>query len=356
MADREKMSRRAFLERTAIAGIGVAAGIAVGSTSDEPASAAPAAAHTPLQQATQLAESAVTQAPSSKRSSIAIIHSPSVLVNNKVNRDKCLQMLDVAVKHVFGTDDAAAAWRQVAKPDDVVAIKVNCISGVLFSNVVLTAAICQRLQEAGVVPENIIVFDRSTGELKGRGFTINRGGPGVQIYGTDGDYSAKFDHRTYKDRLSKIITEKASVIINVPVLKDHGGAQVTLAMKNHYGSIDNPGPYHGNNCDPYIADINDIPEIKDKTRLIVCDAIRGCFQHGPGPNPGDLFTPASLIVGRDPVACDTLGTMMIDAERAKHGLPPLGGEGKLPKHIVTAAGYGLGTNNLQAMNVLKTSV
>jgi len=354
MADHDLISRRSFLQHSAAAGLGIATGLIAGCSTNKPASATPGIPFPPVQAASQPTQ-AIFQQAGGGQSRVAVVQSPAILVNNAINRDKCLQMIDVGVQHAFGTADAAQAWGQVAGPDDVVALKVNCISGTLFSNVTVADAICQRLIEAGVVPENIIVFDRTTGELKGRGYPMNNGGPGVQCYGTDGHYSAKLDHRSFKHSLTKIVAEKASVLINVPVLKTHGSAQVTLAMKNHYGTIDKPGPYHGNNCDPHIADINDIPEIKHKTRLIVCDAIRGCFKGGPGPGAGDLFTPMSLIVGQDPVACDTIGTLIIDAERQRRGLGPLGGAGQLPKHIVTAAGYGLGTNNLQQMNVLETS-
>jgi len=40
--------------------------------------------------------------------------------------------------------------------------------------------------------------------------------------------------------LSKILTQRSGVLINVPVLKDHDGAGVTIALKNMYGVIHNP--------------------------------------------------------------------------------------------------------------------
>jgi uncharacterized protein (DUF362 family) len=353
MGDDGRFSRRSFLERTAAAGAGIAASVALGSAAFGQVGAAAAAAE-------GLAPAAA------KRARIALIKSDHALVNDQVDRAKCLEMIDAAVSHVYGVADASQAWRKVAGPTDVVAIKVNLISNVLYTNPLLTDAVCQRLVEAGVPPQSIIVFDRTTGELQGRGYPNNRGGvaayPGglqfrypVQVYGTDGDYSAKFSHRSYQDRISKIVTERATVMVNLPVLKDHGAAQVTLSLKNHYGTIDNPGPYHGNYCDPHIADINDIPAIKGKQRLVICDALRGCFRNGPGPSAGDLFMPLSIIAGSDAVACDTIGTMLVDAARANRGLPRVGGD-TLPRHINTAASYGLGTNQMASMDVLRKSV
>ena len=126
-------------------------------------------------------------------------------------------------------------------------------------------------------------------------------------------------------------------------------------MKNHYGSISKPANYHGpkNNCDPYIADINDIPAIRNKTRLIVCDALRGCWQGGPAPQAGDIWAYQGIIVGSDPVACDTVGTWVIDAKRQQQGKDPVSGAmGALPPHINTAARIGLGNNDSARIDLL----
>ena len=58
--------------------------------------------------------------------------------------------------------------------------------------------------------------------------------------------------------LSSILTKMCTYLINVPVLKDHSIAGVTLSMKNHYGTIDNPGSLHGPtySCNPYIPALN----------------------------------------------------------------------------------------------------
>jgi len=329
----DKITRREFVQRTAVAGAGL---IGAGILGTSP-------------------EAAAQQAPVSR---VSVIRSESVMANgSSPDGQKVLEMLDIAVRHVFNTDSAEQAWAQVAAADDVVAIKVNCICALLATSVVVVQAVTTRLTDLGIPANNIIVFDRTSGELRKAGFPVQTEGDGVRIYGTDGDYDQPINHRSFHHSLSKIITQKASVIINVPVLKTHGGTGITLAMKNHYGTIDNPGPYHGNNCDPHIADINDIPAIKNKTRLIVADAIRGCWDGGPGPGAGTIWAYKGIIVGTDPVACDTIGTGIIDAKRQEKGRPPLGGgPGKLPKHINTAAGYGLGTNDLAKISLLQRTL
>lgn len=264
-----------------------------------------------------------------------------------------LATLDEGVKYIFGESDAARAWARVCGSQDVVALKVNCISGLMYSHPIVVQAITQRLQEIGVPGENIIVWDRTSGELSRAGYKIRREGVGVWCYGTDGAYDEWIQHRSVSTRLSKILSQIATVLINVPILKDHGGAGVTVAMKNHYGSISNPGAMHSSYCNPACAHINDIPAIRDKTRLVVVDATRALFRNGPGGSPDAVWLAQTLIISQNPVATDTLGMRMIDAKRAEQGMEltePHAG------YIVTAAQIGLGPNNPADMSVLETAV
>lgn len=125
-------------------------------------------------------------------------------------------------------------------------------------------------------------------------------------------------------------------------------------MKNHYGSVDNPGSLHGNNCDPYIADLNNTDTIKEKTRLIVLDASVGIYNGGPGGAPQFYYN--SLILGKDPVALDYHCLQIIDEERKNHGLQPIANVGRPAKYIQTAAKLGLGTMDPAEMQVIQLDV
>jgi uncharacterized protein (DUF362 family) len=137
-------------------------------------------------------------------------------------------------------------------------------------------------------------------------------------------------------------------------LKDHSISGVSLSLKNHYGSVDSPGALHGNNCDPYIADINNTDPVKEKTRLIVLDASIGIYNRGPDGPP--QFRYNSLILGQDPVALDYHCLQIIDEEREKHGLPLIANTGRPAKHIKTAADLGLGTMDPNEMQVIQLNV
>jgi uncharacterized protein (DUF362 family) len=150
-----------------------------------------------------------------------------------------------------------------------------------------------------------------------------------------------------KMALSTIVT-RCDHLINVPVLKAHGLAGTTLSLKNHFGSINNPPPLH-NNLPTACATLNSQEAIKDKTRLIVIDALFGCWSgHINPPN----FAPNSLIVTRDTVAADYIGTEMINEERARLSLWPKNIRFLLRK----AAEMRLGTDDPEKMEVFKVQL
>ena len=127
------------------------------------------------------------------------------------------------------------------------------------------------------------------------------------------------------------------MLINLPVLKDHDGAGVTIALKNMYGAIHNPNKYHPNGCDPYVADLNMLPEIRSRMKLVICDATTAMYEGGPGFKPEHSWKSNSLLVSQDPVALDSTGWQMIERKRAEMGLKTLEAEQRAPHYIATAA-------------------
>lgn len=268
-------------------------------------------------------------------------------------------MLNAGISSLFGVENPTRALRKLFKPDDVVGIKVNCIAGrELSTHPQVVAAIVSELQKIQIPAENIIIWDRTGRELKRAGYTINNGNSGVQCYGTNvAGYEEKSTGKgSFNGRLSKILTRKITALINVPILKNHGGAGVTIAMKNHYGSFHNPGRHHGKMCDPYIADLNSVDEIKAKTRLVVCDATRAICNGGPGYKPAFVWPYSGLILSTDPVALDTVGTQIIDERRTEIGLPRLAEAGRHPRQLASAAERGLGNATMSRIDLRTVTV
>jgi uncharacterized protein (DUF362 family) len=267
-----------------------------------------------------------------------------------VDSGRMLALLDRAVQALFNRDRPIEAWRMLVRPGESVGLKVNALGGRgIASNLQLVEAICERLQEAGIKAGDIVVWDRDTEEMEHAGFHIATGGNGVQCFGTDRvDYEQELvAYGSVGSRLSKILTRRSNVLINVPVLKDHDGAGVTIALKNMYGVIHNPNKYHPNGCNPYIADLNMLPEIRTRMRLTICDATTAMYEGGPGFKPEHSWHNNSLLVSQDPVALDYTGWQIIERKRAEKGLKTLEAEEQAPHYITTAADreHRLGTSD-----------
>ena len=237
------------------------------------------------------------------------------------------------------------------KPGDKVAIKINAFnSAKLISNEEVLDAIVIKLIDIGFKPANIIVFDGDG--VSSRIYRLKMPSipnKGFRILETFVKGGGGFDQKSKPPflegaevSLTRIITESTH-LINVPVLKNHSLSGITFSLKNHVGSIDNPRVIHMNSSltgkiiPGSIAAINNLPAIKEKTRLIVGDGLFGIYQGGPGGSP--QFAYNGLIVGTDPVAVDHQARIILDEERGKHGVEPL-----VATHIEEAAHLGIGAS------------
>jgi len=260
------------------------------------------------------------------------------------------EMLDACVCRVTGQTDAKQAWRSLFRPDDIVGVKVNTLAGGIFcSHVQLVEAIADGLRLAGVPAKNIIVWDRMSRELTDCGFAAGAADGPYRCIGTDGRYSSNLDDIVSQGAigsfLSPIISRLCTAQINVPMLKDHDIAGVTLGLKNWFGAIHNPSKYHFGNLQDAISDVNAIPAIRKQTRLTICDATRVVYEGGPGFKPQFMERLGGLLVSRDPVAIDAVGCAKIEAMRKAHNLKSLKDAGREPTAIPLAARKGLGVGD-----------
>ncbi|MEJ2108348.1 MAG: DUF362 domain-containing protein [Acidobacteriota bacterium] len=296
----------------------------------------------------------------SSTSRIVIIRDPAVLSENdavgkSVREDVLAEMLDKAVQQLTGSADVEMAWASLFKPDDVVGIKVNCLGGrgaTTHPEVAFAAA--NALIGIGIKSSNIIIWDRSTPDMLSAGYKINREGDGVRVLANDNDWEEESTYSgSINGRLTKILTREITALINMPFMKDHQMAGITGALKNHYGSFHNPMTCHGNRCDPFIADLNQIPVIRNKTRLIIMDALQPMADGGPGLRRDALWKFCGLLVSRDPVAVDSMSWKIIDERRKETGLPTVAEAGREPISIATAAARGLGVRDFDKMEIVR---
>ena len=119
-------------------------------------------------------------------------------------------------------------------------------------------------------------------------------------------------------------------IVLLPVLKDHGSAGVTGALKNmSHGLVNNVCRSHNtpdtNVCNQFIPQVVAHPIIRKKCVLHIMDGIKGVYQGGPSASrPEWTWENNALLFATDPVAMDHVLWRQIDAKRKEKGLPPVG--------------------------------
>jgi uncharacterized protein (DUF362 family) len=291
----------------------------------------------------------------SGKSKVVVARDPDLHGTGAQLDEKRVQaLLDRAIASYTGRDKPVEAWKHIISPfggqDKVIGLKTNGLGGKgISTHAVLAMAIAERLQQAGVKPGNILVWDRNARDLEACGFTINTDPSRIRCYGNDvsGFEDQQESWGVARIKLSKILTRECAMVIGLPILKDHSGAGVTFAMKNMYGVVDHPQSLHAGNCNPGVADLNCIPAIREKVRFTIGDAMTSVYDGGPGFHPERLWQPNALIVGEDRVAVDYTAWQMIARKRAEAGVPTLEAAGRPPHYIATAAdqAHRLGTND-----------
>ena len=124
--------------------------------------------------------------------------------------------------------------------------------------------------------------------------------------------------------MTKILTDECSALINIPVPKTHRLTGFTGALKNHYGSINNPNKFHDNNCcNPGIPELNTLWPIKDKTRLIIGNALIALYNKGPRWDKEFTWNEGSLFFSTDPVAIDQAMMDLVEKKRKEKGMNSL---------------------------------
>jgi len=260
-----------------------------------------------------------------------------------INGPAVREMLEESVKAL--TD--GGGWRSLIpsyQAGEIVGVKVNAQIPKIAPQPAVIRAVLQGLTGIGIPADKIVVWDcEGPSMLYANYWPLMREFKGLRITPPDKlddpiDQSKTMDIQGNPVPLSRLLTQCAH-LINVPVLKSHFEAGVTFALKNHLGSvgkeikerqklfhnpIDEKNPMHkimgrGSPIAERIALINAAPDIKNKTRLIVGDALFGLYTRGPFGEPEFVYN--GLIVGTDPVAVDHQARLIIEDIKKKNNVP-----------------------------------
>lgn len=276
-------------------------------------------------------------------------------------------LLSAALRDLAGGSNDREAWDRLFRdfnrrhgkgdvpyrPGEKVVIKIN-LNGLPWGrgNINTSPQVCQALLTqligvAGVDPKDITIGDPAINmdpDVYGR---VMQAAPGVhywtfkgkkaRIPSTGGDTVFAGDGGN-ADPLPLAYVQ-AAYLINVPVLKKHHRAGISLAAKNHFGSIT---PYNGNGAFNWhyslpvpdgggrntnggygvyrcLVDFTGHKDLGGKTLLYLVDGLWGSINWGhPGVQwrmaPFNGTWPASLFASQDPVALESVGFDLLRSE------------------------------------------
>ena len=139
---------------------------------------------------------------------------------------------------------------------------------------------------------------------------------------------------------------EADAWINVPILKNHGGAKLSCAMKNMMGIVWDRRFFHQNDLQQCIADIC---TWKKKPVLNIVDAYRMMHQNGPqGKSAADVATLKSMIVSPNIVAVDTAALALFNQVK-KLDMAAVG-------HLSKGEALKLGSTDLKKINIKRIKI
>lgn len=134
---------------------------------------------------------------------------------------------------------------------------------------------------------------------------------------------------------------ESDVFINVPVLKNHGGATLTMTMKNLMGIIWDRRYWHKNDLHQCIADF----AAYRKPDLNILDAYRVMKRNGPkGVSVEDVTTMKAQLISTDMVSIDAAGAKLF-------GLDP-----ETIGYIKIAHEMNAGNMNLDELNINRIKI
>jgi uncharacterized protein (DUF362 family) len=211
------------------------------------------------------------------------------------------------------------------------------------TNPLLVRRVVEHCFQAGA--KNVYVFD-NTCDKWDRCYTTSgvekavKDAGGTMVPGNTEGYYHEVDIPSGKKlknaKVHELILE-SDVFINMPVLKNHSSAKLTISMKNLMGIVWDRMFWHRNDLHQCIADY---ATFHKKPQLNIVDAYRVMMKNGPrGVSESDVTLFKSLILSTDMVAADTAAARLFGADPADVA------------YIGMADAAGAGKMNLDALNI-----
>lgn len=206
----------------------------------------------------------------------------------------------------------------------------------------------------GAGAKEVVVFDHTCDEWKrcyknsGIEDAVNNAGGSIVPADVESYYREVDLPNGVKMKSAKIHQAilDSDVWINVPVLKMHGGAKMSISLKNLMGIVWDRRYFHSHNLQQCIADCNTLSK---KPVLNVVDAFRVIRSNGPqGRTESDVALVKGLFISPDSVAVDTAAIKFYNQISAM--------DLNEVEHVGKAEALKIGTTKIESLNVKRIKV
>jgi hypothetical protein len=241
-------------------------------------------------------------------SNVVVVRDASVMnAERAIDESVLRRMLGDLVMRATGRPTATEAWRSLVKPQDTVGLVTT--GHLNPTHAELVESVRSAVSGAGVPADRVRMAQGSPEAVK-----------------------------------------PCTALISLPGLKAHWLTGIGTVFKHYIMYSGRPADYHTTDS-AKLGEIWLLPHVKNKTRIIIVDALRPLCDKGPQPDPRYMWDYKGLIGGVDPVAVETVGLKIITEKRqALRGEPwPL----SPPPLCVAAADekYGLGNSRWEKIAV-----
>jgi uncharacterized protein (DUF362 family) len=341
---------------------------------------------------------------SGSKSRVAYLENPNLLNNYDPKPGAVKDAIAKLLTTLTGKEKAADAWKDLGiSDDDTVAVKIAALGDARTStSQEVVNAVTDSLIDAGVKPENIIVWDREEREMTRSGFPVGTPRGKVQTraviaaatsdipgLGWDGETAPYFnptmgeliysdlkfqpslldsmpasapsgggaDRTPYWSYYTKLLTRKGVKVVNLGTMTSDSnlgiyGCCASLAL----GSVDNNRRLQKPNSeqDTTIGEILISDPLKPKTVLHISDGLVVKFAGNRSFDANFASTPGILLASKDPVALDAMALDRFEKLRANPGpgVPPIPKIGNVP-HITGAALVGAGNADPKKIEIVE---
>lgn len=341
---------------------------------------------------------------SNSKSRVAYLENPNLLNNYDPKPEAVKTAVASLLTTLTGKDKPADAWKDLGiSPENTVAVKIAALGDPRTStSKEVVDAVTGSLVEAGVKPDQIIIWDKAERDLFRSGFPVSTARGKIQTraviagatsdtpgLGWDPDTSPYFnptmgeliygdlkfqpalmdgmsaarpagsaDRTPYWSYYTKLVTQKDVKVVNLGTMTsdpDLGiyGCCASLAL----GSVDNTRRLMKPNADQdtTIGEILISDPLKPKTVLHISDGLVIKYAGNRSFDANYASTPGILLASKDPVALDAMAIDRFEKLRLNPGpgVPPIPKIGNVP-HLAGATLVGAGNadpSKIEIVNV-----